>query len=60
MKPKKQSLKDLETLFQFVPPEKLKGSVTNLLLQNLMSGEPPNKEVSEDIYFLFDFLDKQN
>jgi hypothetical protein len=58
MKPKNQHLKDLETLFEFVPPVKLKGAITRLLLSCLISGETPNKDVCEDIHFLFDFLDR--
>jgi len=58
---KRSALKDLKTLFEFAPPEKLKASITNLLLENLMripEKNPHKKEVYTDIYILFDFLDK--
>lgn len=59
MNSKNQPLKDLKDLFDVVPPEKLKDVIIRLLLTSLMVGDGPNKEACEDIYFLFEFLDKQ-
>ncbi len=59
----KKKLNDLEMLFQFVPPKQLKATITNLLLENLLRSpetQPHKKEVYQDIYILFEFLDKQD
>lgn len=58
----KKTLNDLEMLFQFVPPDRLKATITNILLENLIKSpehQPHKTEVYQDIYILFDFLDKQ-
>jgi hypothetical protein len=55
--------KELETLFQFVPPKKLKKSILFMFLRyisNTPVGALPQNfnEISEDTQFLIEFLDK--
>ncbi len=62
MKPAHPTLEDLQLLFEFVPPDKLRSSITAILLQYLMLSpkeNPPPKELIEDVYFLIEFLEKQ-
>jgi hypothetical protein len=53
--------KDLEDLFEFVPPDKLRKSIQEIYF-GYIDGTPDLhkdfKEISSDIYFLIDFLEK--
>jgi hypothetical protein len=53
--------KELEQLFEFVPPDKLRKSIQEIYF-GYIDGTPdlPHgfKEISSDIYFLIDFLEK--
>jgi hypothetical protein len=59
----RKTQKELETLFQFVPPKKLKRSILFMFMRYL-SNTPVNtlpqnfNEIIEDTQFLIEFLDK--
>ena len=59
----KKTVNELETLFQFVPPKKLRNRVNMVFLEYLsktqLSDIPENlNEIAEDFLFLLRFLDK--
>jgi hypothetical protein len=65
MKPTETTVKELELLFEFVPPGQLRKDITFLLFKFLTLSPPENipvnaKEFYENIYFLIDFLEKVN
>lgn len=54
---------ELDLLFQFVPPEQLKSRITHIYFHYLTHAPPKDlpddfQKISEDIYFLIQFLEK--
>jgi hypothetical protein len=53
--------KELEELFDFVPPDKLRKSIQEIYfgyIDGASDLQRDFKEISSDIYFLIDFLEK--
>jgi hypothetical protein len=53
--------KELKDLFSFVPPEEMRQSITHIYFSYLIHSEVvphDHKKISEDIYFLLNFLEK--
>ena len=60
----KQTIKELEELFSFSPPESLMRSVHQVFFTYLINNTEPypedHRKIVEDFYFLMNFLDKAN